>query len=90
MLDNFIIIGLVMTVVEIIKEVTKLEKKDYGKLVIPVLVFVFAGAFNVVNASLFGDVSFIEALKEGLILGASSGGIYSMGKVYIDKAKGGD
>lgn len=85
MLDDIIIIGLVMLLVELIKSVTKLTKKDYSKYVIPLMVFIFAGVLNVINAELFGDIATIEALKQGLMLGASAGGIYRFGEMVIEK-----
>lgn len=89
MLENTIVIGLVMLLVEFVKEATNLTKKDYADLVIPILVFVLAGIVNVANAQLFGDMALIEALKEGLILGASAGGVYRFGEMYLEKAKEG-
>lgn len=85
MLENTLIIGLVMIVVELIKEATNLTKKDYCNYIIPLLVFALAGVFNVINAQLFGDIALIEALKEGLILGASAGGIYRFGEMVLEK-----
>lgn len=74
-----------MSIVELVKKSFRLDKKDNGNLITPILVFFFAGAVNVLNAQIFGGMTSIEALKEGLILGASAGGVYSMGKVYLDK-----
>jgi len=85
MLDNYIVIGIVIALVEMIKLNPKM-KTELGSLLIPVLVFAMAGAVNVANAFIFGDMALLEALKDGLTLGAVSGGLYSMGKTYMDKS----
>lgn len=87
MLNDIIVIGVVMSIVELIKHFARLDKKDYGHIVVPLLVFIIAGASNVINAQIFGDMALVEALKEGLILGASAGGIYGMGKSIMEGNK---
>jgi hypothetical protein len=83
MLDSFIIVGLTMVIVGIIKTAKGL-KTPTGKLYVPLIVFVTAAVLNVVNALVFsGEV--MPALKDGFILGAAAGGIYSMGKKQMDK-----
>lgn len=86
MLENYIIIGFVVAVVEIIKTHKWFETKK-GNYFIPILVFLIAGLANLANALVFGDVDMLTALKDGLTLGAVSGGLYSMGKTYLDKSK---
>lgn len=86
MLESYIVIGLVIAVVEMIKLHPKM-KTELGGLFIPILVFTMAGAFNVLNAFIFGEIALIEALKDGLVLGAVAGGLYSMGKAYMDKSE---
>lgn len=85
MLSEIIIIGLVMTVTEIVKEISHFDDKDYKAFIYPLLVFFLGGFFNVLNAQIFGGMELIQALQEGLILGASAGGIYSLGKEFISK-----
>lgn len=85
MLDNFIIVGLTMVIVNVIKTY-KPFKTQRGKLIIPLLVFLVAAALNVINALLFGG-ELQQAFKDGLVLGASAGGIYSMGKKQIEYCK---
>lgn len=88
MLESYIVIGFVIALVEIIKT-HKFFKTEVGDLCIPILVFVIAGLANVLNAIVFGDINILIALKDGLVLGAISGGLYSMGKTYLDRTKDG-
>ena len=82
MLDSYIIVGLVMVIVGVLKTL-KPFVAGRGKLLIPLLVFFVAGALNVINAIVFGG-QILQALKDGFILGAAAGGIYSMGKSAMD------
>jgi hypothetical protein len=85
MLDSFIIVGLTMTIVGIIKTF-KPFTTEKGKLCVPLLVFAVAAILNVLNAVVFGG-ELLKALNEGFVLGAAAGGIYSMGKAAIEKYK---
>jgi hypothetical protein len=72
-----------MVIVGIVK-MYKPFKSKIGKLYVPLIVFAVAGILNVANAIVFsGDI--LTALKEGFILGAAAGGIYSMGKAAMSK-----
>lgn len=82
MLDSFIIVGLTMVLVTIVKSFKPFDS-DIGKKCVPLLVFGIAGTLNVLNAVVFSG-SLLEALNQGLVLGAVSGGIYSMGKAALD------
>ena len=86
MLESYIVIGFVIAIVEIIKTLPWF-KTEVGNLCIPILVILIAGLANVINAFVFGDLNVLIALKDGLTLGAISGGLYSMGKTYLDKTK---
>ena len=86
MLENYIIIGLVIAVVEIIKTFPWFSTPR-GKLVVPLLVFIFAGGANMLNAFVFGTVELLIALKDGFTLGAVAGGLYSMGQTYLVKKR---
>ena len=86
MLESYIVIGLVVALVEIIK-IHPWFDTEIGDLIVPILVFVIAGLANVANAFVFGDMNLLDALRDGLTLGAISGGLYSMGKVYLDKSR---
>ncbi len=85
MLDSYIVIGLTMVIVGIIKTF-KPFVSGRGKLCVPLLVFAIAAILNVGNAGVFGG-ELLQALKDGFILGAAAGGIYSMGKSAIEKYK---
>jgi hypothetical protein len=87
MLDSYIIIGLTIAVVEIIKSY-KPFKTVRGKLFIPLLVFVIAGLANVINALVFSGATVLAALSAGLNYGAIAGGLYSMGQTYLNKKEG--
>ncbi len=85
MLESYIIVGLTMIIVGIIKTFKPFTTAR-GKLCVPLLVFVVSGLLNVLNAGVFGGV-LLKALNDGLVLGAISGGLYSMGKAAIEKYK---
>uniref|UniRef100_A0A6M3LCI5 Uncharacterized protein n=1 Tax=viral metagenome TaxID=1070528 RepID=A0A6M3LCI5_9ZZZZ len=91
MLEDIIIVGLVMVLVEIVK----LTALHFGanedvvrQIVVPLAVFLLAGALNVGNALLFGAgaITAIEALAVGFKLGAMAGGIYSLGKAALGQS----
>lgn len=84
MLESYIIIGLVIAIVEIFKTLA-FFKTETGKLFIPLLVFIFAGGINVLSAAVFGGTPLLNALSDGLTLGAVAGGLYSMGQTYLNK-----
>jgi len=84
MLDSYIIIGLVIALVAILKTF-KAFKTVQGKLTIPLIVFGIAGIVNVANVLVFGGTTILEALKTGFDMGAAAGGIYSMGQTYLNK-----
>jgi hypothetical protein len=86
MLESYIIVGLTIASVELIKTF-KYFKTKVGKLWIPILVFLIAGGYNVLNAWVFGGMALLLALKSGLELGAVAGGLYSMGQTYLNKEK---
>jgi hypothetical protein len=74
---------MVMVIVSVFKTYPPF-KTSRGKLVVPLLVFGVAGILNVINAVVFGG-NILQALKDGFILGAAAGGIYSMGKKAMEK-----
>ncbi len=83
MLDNYIIIGTVMALVEIVKAYFP----DIKKVWYPILVLGLAGLLNVCNAIVFAgsDLELIlVALNDGITYGAVASGIYSLGKAALD------
>ena len=84
MLESYIVIGLTIAIVEIIKTYKPIKTKR-GKLLVPIIVFALAGAFNVANAYVFGGMTLLIALNQGLVLGAVAGGLYSMGQTYLNR-----
>jgi hypothetical protein len=82
MLDSYIIVGLVMVFVGVLKTCSPFTLPR-GKLLIPLLVFAIAGMLNVCNALVFGG-QLLHALRDGFVLGAAAGGIYSMGKAAMN------
>ena len=82
MLEDILIIGLVMAIMELIKSyVPKFPKEAYF---IPILVL--AAGLNAGNAYLFNGVSIVDAIAEGIKLGASAAGIYGLGKAALGKS----
>lgn len=88
MLEDIIIIGIVMAVVEIVKHLLKKwVSEDLVTQLLPLIVLASAGALNVLNARVFApDVPVTEALSQGLTLGAIAGGVYSLGKAALGKS----
>ena len=88
MLEDIIIIGIVMAVVETIKHLLKrwLDEELVTQL-LPLIVLTLAGGLNVLNARVFApEVGVTEALSQGLTLGAIAGGVYSLGKAALGKS----
>ncbi|MFZ5647160.1 MAG: hypothetical protein ACOY30_06015 [Bacillota bacterium] len=80
-MTSIIVSGLAMWVTEWLK-----RKKRMDKLYVPVVAFVAAGLFAVGWYSVFEPgTSWRFALKEGLALGAVTGGLYGFGKTLIEK-----
>lgn len=88
MLEDIIIIGIVMAVVEIVKHLLKKwVNEDLVTQLLPLIVLALAGGLNVLNARVFApDVPVTEALSQGLTLGALAGGVYSLGKAALGKS----
>ncbi len=83
MLDNYIIIGAVMALVEVIKAYFP----DMKKVWYPILVLGLAGLLNVCNAIVFAGADLelvLVALNDGLTYGAVASGIYGLGKAALD------
>lgn len=88
MLEDIIVIGIVMAVVEIVKHLLKrwIDEELVTQL-LPLIVLTLAGGLNVLNARVFApEVGVTEALSQGLTLGAIAGGVYSLGKAALGKS----
>lgn len=86
MLDDFVIVGIVMALTQLIK----LWLRKHMDLMLvrqltPLIVLFLAAGLNTLNAVIFGmgQVALIDAVSEGLKLGAIAGGIYSMGRAAL-------
>lgn len=92
MLEDYIVIGLVMTLVQVVKVfwLSKLNWNDEQYSVFSaLLVLLLAAGLQVANAAIFdATVPLRTALAHGILLGALSGGIYSIGKTVLDAARG--
>ena len=83
MLEDVLVIGLVMAIMELIKMyVPKFPKEGYF---LPIIVL--AGAFNALNAYyLGGGILLVDAIAEGIKLGAAAAGIFGLGKAVLGKS----
>lgn len=80
-MTSIIIAGLSMWMVELCK------RRGMDKFYVPVIAFVAAGLVYLGWFALFDPaVGWRAALKEGLALGAVTGGLYGFGKMVIDKS----
>ena len=91
MLEDVIVVGLVMVLVEIVKLLAAkwgAAETTVKQIIVPLAVFLLAGALNVGNALLFGagTITALEALAAGFKLGAMAGGIYSLGKAALGQS----
>lgn len=79
MLGPEYLIGMTMTIVEVIKRYLKPDA-----VFIPLLVVAVATALNLGNAALFGG-DMLAAVKAGMENAMLSAGIYGLGKALIEK-----
>jgi len=88
MLDEAIIVGVVILVVEIIKKaLLRVMTETSVTQVIPLIVLALSAALYAAAAAYFEpSLPLAEAIKIGLMLGAGAGGVYSMGKAAIGKS----
>lgn len=90
MLEDAIIIGVVMVLVEIVKLVCKkagVTEEAVKQVVVPLSVLGLAGLLNVGAAYVWEPSLFWrEALKQGIIMGAIAGGVYGLGKAALGKS----
>lgn len=80
MLSDFIIAGATMALTNYIKE----KFPNVSKTLIPLIVFLIAGLLNLLNAVAFDpEITALQGLNKGLVIGAMCSGIYNMGKKVI-------
>ncbi len=80
MLEGTIIIGVVIAIMEAIKQ-TRFPKTLYF---LPILIL--SALLNSGNAYFFGDGEVMIAIAEGIKLGAVASGVYSLGKATLGKS----
>ena len=87
-MEDIIIVGIVMALSELIKgALKKVCPEETVKQLIPLIVLGLAGALNVANAAIFApDIPLVQALGQGIALGAVAGGVYGMGKAALGKS----
>ena len=83
MLEDVLVIGLVMAIMELVKTyVPKFPKEAYF---IPILIL--AGGLNALNAYYLGEgMLLVDAVAEGIKLGAAAAGIFGLGKAALGKS----
>lgn len=88
MLEDVIVIGVVMAIVELIKILLKKwMDEDLVTQVVPLIVLALAGGLNVLAGYVFApETPWRENLLAGLVMGAIASGIYSQGKALLGKS----
>lgn len=89
MLEDAVIVGLVMILVEIVKRVAKkyMDEEAVTQIVVPLSVFILAGGLNVWAGYIFApELPWQETLRDGLVMGAVASGLYGLGKAAIGKS----
>lgn len=82
MLEDVLVIGLVMAFMGLIKKYLPAFPKE--AYFIPVLLM--AAGFNAANAYFFNGVEMVDAIAEGIKLGAAAAGIFGLGKAALGKS----
>ena len=81
-MQELIVMGLTAYLVELVKPI-------FGKRFVPGFVFLFAGVFSVLASFIFGDMFILqEAIREAVVLGAMTSGIYGLGKSVKESMTG--
>jgi hypothetical protein len=88
MLEDIVVIGIVMAIAELVKRgLKRVCDESLVTQLVPLVVLVLAGGLNVANAAVFApDTPLVQALGQGIVLGAVAGGVYSMGKAALGKS----
>ena len=87
-MEDIVVIGIVMAIAELVKRgLKRICDESLVTQLIPLVVLALAGGLNVVNAAVFApDTPLVQALGQGIVLGAVAGGTYSMGKAVLGKS----
>lgn len=90
MLDDAIIVGIVMVLTEVVKRLCDrlgVTEEARKQIVTPLAVLGLGAVLSVASAALFDPgTPWREALKQGLVMGAVAGGVYSLGKAALGKS----
>lgn len=97
MVDPLIVIGLVIVLIELVKELAlrlALDARLTKQVIIPLSVLALSIALNALNAFLFAgpvvgqppDGAVREAVLQGIQYGAMASGIYSLGKAAMGRS----
>ena len=88
MLEDVVIIAIVMAITEIVKRgLKRFCDEDLIKQITPLVVIGLAAGLNAANAVVFSpETPWVQALGQGIVLGAVAGGVYSMGKAALGKS----
>lgn len=84
MFEDVLVIGLVMAFMELIKKYLP----GFPKEAFFVPIIVLAAAFNAGSAYFFGagEILLVDAIAEGIKLGAMAGGVFSLGKAALGRS----
>jgi hypothetical protein len=88
-LEDVVIVGVTMALVEIVKRLAlRVMAEDAVKqIVVPLAVLGIAAALNAANCYFFGDPTALrQAVAEGIKWGAVAAGVYGLGKAALGKS----
>lgn len=90
MLEDVIIVGVTMVLVEIVKRLASragASEESVKQIVVPLGVLAVAAGLNAANCYFFGDPTGLrQAVAEGIKQGAVAAGVYSLGKAALGKS----
>jgi len=90
MLEDVIIVGVTMVLVEIVKRLALragVTEEATKQIIVPLAVLGIAAGLNALNCYFFGDPTALrQAVAEGIKWGAVAAGVYSLGKSVLGKS----
>lgn len=97
MVDPIIVVGLVIILIELVKELAArlaVDPRLTKQVLVPLSVMFLSAALNALNAYVFAgqspgsppDGAMREAIVQGLQYGAMASGIYSLGKAAMGRS----